>query len=192
MPPLKKRKQKGRARPIKRKLIGTALQKKRKQRHGSGPEKKILNDTLVNLSSTVYATRMRIHTSLTADQVRNMVAGIPNVYLLRDTQHGSRSHARAFDVILTGTAPYRTQGDRDHYAATWDEWGIFLARVFRADPNAKAGAYYANATNFHHKTGYRFVESFTVAQQHRRHRWEWNGGGVNERRCDCGARMSWA
>jgi hypothetical protein len=36
-------------------------------------------------------------------------------------------------------------------AASYDEWGWFLAALFRADPNAKAGPY-KNEPDFHRKT----------------------------------------
>lgn len=133
---------------------------------------------------------MRIHTRLTAPQMATTLHDMPGVAFYRLSEHGSRTHTRAFEVILSGTSNHRGFHN-DYTSATWDEWGIFLGRVFRADPHAKAGDVYANRRDFLRKTGKRYTNTFTSEQQHRRHRWEWNGGGVNERRCNCGARMSW-
>lgn len=88
------------------------------------------------------------------------------------TEHGSRSHARAFDVKLEsdgtpdddGTSRRRrtnggTRGagyDLPH-AASWSDWGRFLAHLFDIDPNARA-TYYANASDFHAKTAGRFYD----------------------------------
>jgi hypothetical protein len=53
---------------------------------------------------------------------------------------GSRSRDHAFDVYLSGTSPHRTQRGEGP-AATWDEWGKFLAILFKREPTLKAGPY---------------------------------------------------
>jgi hypothetical protein len=97
--------------------------------------------------------------------------------------HGSRTHPRAYEVQL-GTwekdslpKGYRDQngqqlhvrrfkntGDRGAssgyyggavWAATWDEWGWFIAFVFAADPDARFG-HYASYADFTVKTGGKF------------------------------------
>lgn len=117
---------------------------------------------------------MKIHTdTLTladiheAARVASALSGAP-VYLTRADERGSRSHRRAFDVILAsdgtlsrrrvnyGSARYADRFDRP-YAATWDQWGWFLASLFAADPGAKCWAYYG-ADMFHAATGMRFTE----------------------------------
>lgn len=139
---------------------------------------------------------MRIHTSLDPAEIYGMIADLPAVTFERFDVKGSRSHPRAVDIILSGTSTRRHNGGNrgagDEYAATWDEWGIFLGRVFRADPNAKA-TYYADRADFERKTGGRFGEDFTAADQHRNHKWEWNGRTYDNsaRACRCGAEMSW-
>lgn len=111
------------------------------------------------------------------------------------TARGSRSHARSLDVYLTGTSSRRpnNRGNGDDYAATWDEWGMFLARLFAADPDMVAGTVanpiYACAAHFHWATGSRFY-SLTPDKQHRNHRWEYGGeaiaGGFTVSGCTCG------
>lgn len=69
------------------------------------------------------------------------------VYAIRFAHYGSRTHTRAVDIVLTGNARHRSQSDREHYAATYDEWGAFLAYLFDVDPDVKAGPY-ADAEEF--------------------------------------------
>lgn len=97
---------------------------------------------------------------------------------------GSRSHVRSLDVYLTGTSSRRPNNRGAHggydYAATWDEWGMFLARLYAADPAMVAGTVarpiYANAEHFRWATAGRF-DTLTPAQQHGGvgHRWEYDG-----------------
>ena len=129
---------------------------------------------------------MRIHTDKLATADLLAAAGKAFVQFERLDVKGSRSHHHAFDVLLSGSSPRRAQRN-DFYAATWDEWGIFLAEVFSRDPGARADRY-ADAESFHRITGDRF-RSLTHAQQHRSHRWEWNQG---EGSCACGATVNHA
>lgn len=114
---------------------------------------------------------MRIHTNtLTEADIRAMVPS--TAYVGKLTTHGSRSHARAFDLNLGGSGRTGGQwGQTDGKAATWDEWGMFLAALYKADPNAKT-PYYTSASHFHRVTGGRF---FTLKPdaQHFQHRWEY-------------------
>lgn len=91
------------------------------------------------------------------------------------TRHGSKSRARAFNILLTGESKRRpnagTGADRKEglFAATWDQWGVFLAVLFEAD-NERAvlttslgdterlmvTPYYATAEAFAAATGDRF------------------------------------
>ena len=57
-------------------------------------------------------------------------------------------------------------GGRDHdghLAASWTEWGWFLARVFAKDPEARAGQY-RGVEDFNEQTRYRFVEPRTARE----------------------------
>lgn len=76
--------------------------------------------------------------------------GVDPVIATRWTEHGSRKRTRAWDVILTGSNSRRQNGGPDQ-AATWDEWGWFLAHLFTVDPNAVAGPY-KGSEDFHRKT----------------------------------------
>ena len=57
----------------------------------------------------------------------------------------SRSGAPAFEFFLHGSSPYRAQHDRSEFAATWTEWGIFIAALFEIDPDATIGHYKGQA-----------------------------------------------
>jgi hypothetical protein len=112
---------------------------------------------------------MRIHTNLTAEDFGQLVAAPKlkaDVYMERWYEYGSRSRARAFDVILRGLHSTTRDGikrrrpnlgasrDRDYtdqWAATHDEWGWFLAALFEADPTATCYAY-DGRDDFHEKT----------------------------------------
>lgn len=129
---------------------------------------------------------MRIHTSAIAPDL--YVAAIKaGVGFERNREHGSRTHPRAFDIILTGHGRKAGFG-ADHITATWDEWGIFLAHIFSVDPNARCWAY-SNATDFHWQTGSRF-RKLTRDQQCPRHKWI--VGVPYEQTCGkCGAVRRW-
>lgn len=113
------------------------------------------------------------------------------------TEHGSRIRDRAFEVKLTGNSPRRPNGGvrpgTDDHAATWDEWGMFLAYLFKIDPNMVAGdsgrPAYDGAENFHAATGGRF-ETLTADDQHRSHKWENIGAHLFE--CRCGATVDYS
>jgi hypothetical protein len=101
---------------------------------------------------------MRIHTH-TADRgtIRDAMAYASNrsgrrVYAIRADEYGSRTHTTAFDVSLSGSARHRSQADRDEFAATWDEWGWFLAFLFAHDPDIKCSGVYRDADDFRNRT----------------------------------------
>ena len=102
---------------------------------------------------------MRIHTDrLTRDDIYR-AARIARVDLATFDNKGSRSKEHAFDVKLGGESRRRPNGGDSGagsgYAATWDQWGVFLAVLFDIDPNMVT-PYYANVWNFDSKTDYRF------------------------------------
>lgn len=101
---------------------------------------------------------MRIHTdNLTATHLYS--AALISRARLDLTMHGSKSRARAFEVRLTGESRRRpnsgTRGAGDDYAATWDQWGVFLAVLFEADPDMVV-PYYASPEDYAAQTGDRF------------------------------------
>lgn len=91
------------------------------------------------------------------------------------TEHGSRSHGTAFSVYLEGSSPRQSNG-RDHKAATWDEWGMVMADLYRIDPNAMWGSKawgYTNADDFHDKTQNRFAKGMPY-DLHTQHKWQYS------------------
>jgi len=142
---------------------------------------------------------MRLHSDIiTRDDIYEATqeAG-KNVVFAEVTEHGSRARRRAFEVKLTGTSSRRPNsgkhgaGDLDDRAATWDEWGMFLADLFGADPDMIVGTpgrpVYDGAVNFHLATVYRFMY-LTPDRQHKNHKWN-NTGMSWVWECDCGAVM---
>lgn len=74
------------------------------------------------------------------------------------TEHGSRKRARAFEVKLTGLSTRRPNfwsGDESEYAATWDQWGVFLGYLFALDADLIT-PYYPVYSEFHRITDGRF------------------------------------
>lgn len=131
--------------------------------------------------------RMRIHTSLTRDEIRGCIPS--GVTVLGLSQHGSRSRSHAFELSLSGSGRQGGQwGNLDEKSATWDEWGIVLAGIFRLDPNATTRDY-ENGEHFRWATGARY-DSLKVTAQHN-HRWSHKGtvvtGSYYVSDCSCGA-----
>lgn len=122
---------------------------------------------------------MRIHTALDNESFGPLVATPKlraDVYMERWYEYGSRTHARAYDVILRGLRSITRDGEkrrrpnsgtsRNHYmtgqwAATYDEWGWFLAALFELDPLARCGSYNGVA-DFHEKTNNKFRDRSEV------------------------------
>jgi hypothetical protein len=135
---------------------------------------------------------MRIHTdSLTEKDIYEATARAGSAVRVVVTEHGSRSRARAFNVTLSGTSSRRRNTgnygaagedsywgpDRSH-AATWDEWGMFLAEIFRRDPNAVVPNAYESGEHFHWSTGDRFLY-LTPPHQHGGSGHRWSGAYPN-------------
>jgi uncharacterized glyoxalase superfamily metalloenzyme YdcJ len=89
---------------------------------------------------------MRIHADhATATDIRRAaryvaLTGRGSVHLDTLTEHRSRSRRRAFEVKLTGSNPRRNASNTGQ-AATWDEWGWFLAALYSVDAGIIAGPY---------------------------------------------------
>lgn len=67
---------------------------------------------------------------------------------------GSRSHDRAYIVRLSGSGKTNMRGLPDK-AATYEEWGYFIANLFTQDESAICGNY-KSAADFDFKTESRF------------------------------------
>lgn len=106
------------------------------------------------------------------------------------TEHKARKRGARWEVKLSGDSPYMTAGGRAH-AATWDQWGIFLAKLFELDPEMTT-QYYRDAAEFHAVTGDRF-RTLHVMDSHRVHHWRLESpyayGQPVVSVCDCGARI---
>lgn len=121
---------------------------------------------------------MRLHTNkIDATHLHEATLNLPGVSV-QWTMHGSRSHARAFEVSLTGNGQTGGQwGNTDQKSATWDEWGTFLAALYEIDPDALWGTaknpVYRDAADFHFQTCDRFSEpgEGLPADTHKRHNW---------------------
>lgn len=134
---------------------------------------------------------MRIHSdTLTVQDIRE--AQRLSHTGLTYTEHGSRKRSHAFEVKLTGSSPRRPNGGRygssqsEDFAATWDEWGIFIGHLFEVDAKATM-TFYEDAYEFHRKTDDRFVD-LAWEDQCRTHNWEYVY--PREHTCKkCGARQ---
>lgn len=105
---------------------------------------------------------MKIHSDVITreDLFRVLPTGV-HAYV---TNHGSRKRARAFDVTLYvfekdelhrrfgNSGGY---GSADDVAATWDEWGIWMERLYAIDHDALIGHYKSHADFIEQTTRYR-------------------------------------
>lgn len=134
---------------------------------------------------------MKLHTSLTADQVRETFHNlIPGATIVIE-EHGSRSHDRRLDFTPVDNGTVTVKGRRQSGAKiaagrkgiTYDEWGIVLNALYDLDPDMNA-TYYRDRRDFHESTGWRFT-TLKWEDQHGRHRWDYRTDG--EHACKCGA-----
>jgi len=84
---------------------------------------------------------MRIHSSVITRQDIHNAARDARADVLQLDDHPSRSRSKAFEITLGGLSKSRTQRFRDERAATYRQWGHFLAILFKIDPAMRAGAY---------------------------------------------------
>ncbi len=113
---------------------------------------------------------MKIHSdTLTLNDLHR---ALPKGVLMHCTQKGSRTRSHAFDVTLyvwEKDSLHRRFGNsggygaKDEVAATWDEWGIWIANLYAADPDAVM-AYYKDHADFIAET------TRTIENVRRRHK----------------------
>lgn len=128
---------------------------------------------------------MRIHTNLNFTDFQQAVHDGAAAGVQAETlrEYGSRKRGRAFEVGLSGNSTRRRQ-DGKEYAATWDEWGMVLAAIFAADPEATCD-FYADARDFHYKTNWRYAGGgFDDCPNHR---WKFHGIPRTQDCTKCGA-----
>ena len=116
---------------------------------------------------------MRIHTSLSEGDFYAVLRADErlgqDLYFESLTEHGSRTHDRAFEVKIwshnrTSISGAKRRhpnsgfsGGASEYGATFDEWGYFLAVLFELDPNARVASVYEHRGEFHDRTGYAYL-----------------------------------
>jgi hypothetical protein len=123
---------------------------------------------------------MKIHANqLTAADIY-AAARKAGIDVERLTRHGSRCREVAYDVIFSGIGVTGgqwgnsgTHGAGPYKSATWDEWGIALDHIFRADQSVTIPRVYEDAEDFRWQTDGRF-NGLTRADIHPRHRWNYD------------------
>lgn len=143
---------------------------------------------------------MRIHSDILTRRDLLNAATEARVYMETFTEHGSRSRERAFNVLLRGESNRRpncgTTGAADDYAATWDQWGVFLAFLFYIDPNMKT-PYYDDRDDFNFRTNVRFTKigggwhEIWPADYHGDHTFRWQGVPSEQSCTKCSAVQRW-
>jgi hypothetical protein len=115
---------------------------------------------------------MRIHTdNITWAEIRE--AGVlARVDFTKIKEHGSKQRDHAFHVVLAGASHHRQNMGGSGYAATWDQWGVFLGALFAIDPEMTCvgGGHYKNEADFDYKTGARFADGWPE-DAHGDHSW---------------------
>lgn len=121
---------------------------------------------------------MIIHANI-IDSSHLYAAGQASGTAVEFTQRGSRRAARSFHVKLSGSSN-RLRMDGQENAATYDEWGSFIAFLFALEPRATIGDY-ADRADFVVKTAGRFERIAPPESAHKagaNHRWV-SGEGDN-------------
>ena len=120
---------------------------------------------------------MKLHTKLDYSQITNAMREVKqrgqvteDVFFVQFDYENSRSHANGWKIQLgtfdkttgpTKSRHYKNTGqwgadsDSRIWAATYNEWGWFIAEIFEMDPDATFG-YYKGINDFHKKTGWKF------------------------------------
>lgn len=133
---------------------------------------------------------MRIHgNTLTTADVRK-AAEVARVTLDRFTEHGSRARVRAFDITLQGESR-RHQNGGSGKAATWDQWGVFIAALFDADDTVTIPRAYVDRYQFDARTNWRFEDGWPE-DAHGDHRFEYAGIPMTQGCNKCSATYSWS
>ena len=156
---------------------------------------------------------MQIHSDTLTFADLWRAARIARVDMVKCDRSGSRSRDHKYNVNLEGEsrrAPNQRGMSYGAKAATWDQWGVFLAVLFDIDPNMVCGpseknAYYNGRDDFHHKTADRFRsigggwdevttgEGYWPADAHGDHTFKFNGVARVQQCTKCSAvDLRWA
>ena len=142
---------------------------------------------------------MRIHSDL-IDSTHIYAAARESRVSVEDiSRHGSRSRDHAYNVNLSGESRRRPNRSHapDEYAATWDQWGVFLAHLFDVDPNMTVPTMYKTYDDFTYRTYARFTkigggwDKFWPEDAHGDHRFEYMGFPGMQGCTKCSAVQRW-
>lgn len=143
---------------------------------------------------------MRIHANTLTTSEIYKAARIARVEVEHLTEHGSRKRAHAFEVKLSGESRRRPNNNGAHgdvFAATWDQWGVFLACLFDADNEITIPSAYEDRENFQFKTDARFVkigggwDNYWPADAHGDHTFRYAGIPYTQSCTKCSATYRW-
>lgn len=109
---------------------------------------------------------MRIHTHFATERDVDRAISYASrrtggsVGVLRRFTATSRTHARSFELVLSGNARGMSRVDRTVHAASWEQWGHVLSFLYDVDPDIRVGSPpnggYAGFDDFHKKTRHAF------------------------------------
>ena len=144
---------------------------------------------------------MRIHSNLITGEDIYKAAATARADI-EMTRHGSRKRDGAFEVKLTGESKRRPNSghrgaDSDEFAATWDQWGVFLQILFDLDPEMVT-PYYDDRANYIWRTNARFVkigggwDNYRPKDAHGDHTFRYNGTSGQQECTKCSAVQRWA
>lgn len=80
---------------------------------------------------------MRIHSDvLTIEHINAAADQVPGVHIHSFSKHGSRRRHHAIEVFLSGNSKHGGQYGNTNgiKTASWDDWGMVLARLYIIDP----------------------------------------------------------
>lgn len=135
---------------------------------------------------------MRIHGNNITDAAlvtANRHAGTTMTY----SHHGSRSRTGAVEVSLRGNSRRAPMGGdtSNGMAATWDQWGVFLAALFLLDSTMTVPRVYTDETDFHRKTASRFIKGWPT-DAHGDHKFRYSGTPNQQNCTKCSAVVRWS
>lgn len=84
---------------------------------------------------------MKVHSNRKISKFEFEAACPQGVFISSFETAGSRLSDYAWEIRLSGSNPSMQQGGTGFHAATWDEWGLWIAEVFKLDPLAVIGPY---------------------------------------------------
>lgn len=132
---------------------------------------------------------MRIHGSHIKTGDIYAAAELARVTLDKTTMHNSRSRGQAFDITLSGESR-RHQNGGPNKAATWDQWGVFLAYLFEHDTTLTIPRVYEDVDQFNYRTDFRFEDGWPN-DAHGDHTFRYSGTPRQQECSKCTAVTMW-